>query len=299
MPSGSRKRGSSATSPRTPSTTTPRTSRRMLESRIMTLEDKLRSAAVIDAKELSADVVRVGSQVQVTRRQEQEADVTSSSARPRRTRRRTSSPTSRRSARRSWAASSDKGQGDPPQRQAARADGRQDRSRVAAVDRGVDLRAPRRPPPQAREPARGGRRAVPARLPGCDADRRREGAARRPGRRGGDGGATYAWPAASTPARGQGKMAFLDLVDRTGRIQLQARLDVLGDEACRTPARPAGPRRPDRRRRHDLQVPAAASSSPARRRLDRCWPKSLRPPPDDPLRPARTPRPASATASST
>jgi lysyl-tRNA synthetase, class II len=31
--------------------------------------------------------------------------------------------------------------------------------------------------------------------------------------------------------RGQGKMAFLDLVDRSGRIQLQARVDVLGDEA--------------------------------------------------------------------
>jgi transcription elongation factor GreA len=38
----------------------------MLESRIATLEDKLRSASVIDAKELSADVVRVGSQVAVT-----------------------------------------------------------------------------------------------------------------------------------------------------------------------------------------------------------------------------------------
>jgi lysyl-tRNA synthetase class 2 len=31
--------------------------------------------------------------------------------------------------------------------------------------------------------------------------------------------------------RGQGKMAFLDLVDRSGRIQLQARADVLGTEA--------------------------------------------------------------------
>ena len=31
--------------------------------------------------------------------------------------------------------------------------------------------------------------------------------------------------------RGQGKMAFLDLVDRSGRIQLQARSDVLGAEA--------------------------------------------------------------------
>jgi lysyl-tRNA synthetase class 2 len=31
--------------------------------------------------------------------------------------------------------------------------------------------------------------------------------------------------------RGQGKMAFLDVVDRSGRIQLQARADVLGAEA--------------------------------------------------------------------
>ena len=31
--------------------------------------------------------------------------------------------------------------------------------------------------------------------------------------------------------RGQGKMAFLDLVDRSGRIQIQARVDVLGPEA--------------------------------------------------------------------
>ena len=38
----------------------------MLEARIATLEDKLRSASVIDASELSADVVRVGSQVKVT-----------------------------------------------------------------------------------------------------------------------------------------------------------------------------------------------------------------------------------------
>jgi lysyl-tRNA synthetase class 2 len=30
--------------------------------------------------------------------------------------------------------------------------------------------------------------------------------------------------------RGQGKMAFLDLVDRSGRLQLQARVDVLGEE---------------------------------------------------------------------
>jgi transcription elongation factor GreA len=38
----------------------------MLEARIATLEDKLRSASVINASELSADVVRVGSQVHIT-----------------------------------------------------------------------------------------------------------------------------------------------------------------------------------------------------------------------------------------
>jgi len=34
--------------------------------------------------------------------------------------------------------------------------------------------------------------------------------------------------------RGQGKMAFLDLIDRSGRIQLQARADVLGAESMET-----------------------------------------------------------------
>ena len=37
----------------------------MLESRIASLEDKLRSASVIDATELSSDIVRVGSVVNV------------------------------------------------------------------------------------------------------------------------------------------------------------------------------------------------------------------------------------------
>jgi lysyl-tRNA synthetase class 2 len=42
--------------------------------------------------------------------------------------------------------------------------------------------------------------------------------------------ATYRVAGRLTPRRGQGKMAFLDLVDRSGRLQLQARLDVLGEE---------------------------------------------------------------------
>jgi lysyl-tRNA synthetase, class II len=41
---------------------------------------------------------------------------------------------------------------------------------------------------------------------------------------------TYRVAGRLTQRRGQGKMAFLDLVDRSGRIQLQARIDVLGEE---------------------------------------------------------------------
>jgi lysyl-tRNA synthetase class 2 len=42
--------------------------------------------------------------------------------------------------------------------------------------------------------------------------------------------ATYRVAGRLTQRRGQGKMAFLDLVDRSGRLQLQARIDVLGEE---------------------------------------------------------------------
>ena len=64
-PRGSRRRASSATSPRTPSTTTPRTSRRCSRRGSPQLEEKLRSATVIDASDLGTDVVRVGSVVHV------------------------------------------------------------------------------------------------------------------------------------------------------------------------------------------------------------------------------------------
>src|SRR4051794_25463691 len=74
----------------------------MLEARIATLEDKLRSASAIDAKELSADVVRVGSQVHV-KDDRARTSRTRSSGRRRPIRRPTGSPTSRRWVRRSWA----------------------------------------------------------------------------------------------------------------------------------------------------------------------------------------------------
>ncbi|MFL5845955.1 MAG: lysine--tRNA ligase [Solirubrobacteraceae bacterium] len=46
-----------------------------------------------------------------------------------------------------------------------------------------------------------------------------------------DTDATYRVAGRLSARRGQGKMAFLDLVDRSGRIQLQAKLDVLGEES--------------------------------------------------------------------
>ena len=58
--------------------------------------------------------------------------------------------------------------------------------------------------------------------------------------------------------RGQGKMAFLDLVDRSGRIQLQARVDVLGARGDGAAAG-AGSRRPDRGRRRRVHARAGAS----------------------------------------
>ena len=83
---------------------------------------------------------------------------------------------------------------------------------------------------QARAPARGRHRPVPARVRRRRADRRRcapRTRASRPARR---PTSRTASPAACAARRGQGKMAFLDLVDRSGRIQLQARVDVLGPE---------------------------------------------------------------------
>ena len=76
-----------------------------------------------------------------------------------------------------------------------------------------------------------GRRPVPAPLRGAGGDRR--GAGRPRGARGrartGDARVRVAGRLAAR--RGQGKVAFLDLDDRSGRIQLWASVDRLGEEA--------------------------------------------------------------------
>jgi lysyl-tRNA synthetase, class II len=51
---------------------------------------------------------------------------------------------------------------------------------------------------------------------------------------GGETTATHRVAGRLAARRGQGKMAFLDLVDRSGRIQLQARVDELGPERMQT-----------------------------------------------------------------
>ena len=71
----------------------------MLEARILTLEEKLRSATVVDSKDITTDVVGVGTAVNVKdEKSRQVGDSTRSSARPRPTRPRRSSRTSRPSA---------------------------------------------------------------------------------------------------------------------------------------------------------------------------------------------------------
>ena len=64
--------------------------------------------------------------------------------------------------------------------------------------------------------------------------------------------------------REAGRAAFLDLVDRSGRIQLLARVDELGEDGLARSGRPR-PRRPDRRRRgRDAHAPRRALAAAER-----------------------------------
>jgi len=220
----------------------------MLEARIAQLEDRLRSATVIDASDLGTDVVRVGSKVHVKDGDGKSATYTIVGS----------------------------AEAAPAERKALqRVAGRQGAGRPQVGRRGVDHDAPRRAAPEdhqdrsrvARHLAMG---EEPPEAGGADGsgdvlgDRRRKlerlraagvdpfphefggvepiaavraqhtdssQAPRRP--------SPTALPAGSPPVEVRAKMAFLDLVDRSGRIQLQARVDELG---CRSVGGVAGPR---------------------------------------------------------
>ena len=72
--------------------------------------------------------------------------------------------------------------------------------------------------------------------------------------------AAYRIAGRMTARRGHGGAAFIDLVDRSGKLQVHAKRDVLGEESLRAPDL-ARPGRPDRRGRHRLQVPAGRAVS--------------------------------------
>ncbi len=207
----------------------------MLEARIAALEDKLRSATVVDASDLGTDVVRVGL------------------GRPRQGRRRQVEQVHDRRLGRGQPGGDEAlqrvagGQG-PARPQAGRggqglhaarraqAQDHQDRRRRPSSGR------PRRPmdPPASRAAGHPpGASSSAARGAGSSRSRTQFAgvepiAAVRAAHAGLEAGeeteARHRVAGRLAARRGQGKMAFLDLVDRSGRIQLQARVDVLGAE---------------------------------------------------------------------
>ena len=174
---------------------------------------------------VDSDIVRVGSPSTSRTRSRQALQymiVGSTEADPSR---RSGSPTSRPSARRCSATRrATRSTVHAAPRQGPRAQDLQDRRRASATVT-ARRRSPtsRDPAAQARRAARRGHRAVPARLSGASqpiADG--QGAAR--GARPGEETDVRARVAGRLAARrGQGKAAFLDLVDRSGRMQLHAR----------------------------------------------------------------------------
>ena len=213
----------------------------MLEARIAQLEDKLRSASVIDATELDNDVVRVGTVVHVVdgdggRRKY--TIVGSAEAKPAEMKLSNESPVGKALIGRK---KGDERQVRHPQGR-AQAQDLQDRSRLAAwgsgpvgdqaTSRAQASSSPTCSPRAAKSWRRCGPSGVepfPQTFPGSRRSASvRDAHARPRGRRGDRRSHRLAGRLAAR--RGQGKMAFLDLVDRSGRIQLQARVDELGPE---------------------------------------------------------------------
>ena len=240
----------------------------MLEARIAALEDKLRSATVVDASDLGTDVVRVGSVVHVkdeAGKANKYTIVGSAEAKPAEAKLSNESPVGK--------ALIGRKRGDEvtfttPARRAQAQDHQDRRRRVRPP--GCTARGRTRPDgcaPDAPRDARRRRSSRPCAPPASSRSRTSSTASSRsppcapPTRswsRGEETDGSHRVAGRLAARRGQGKMAFLDLVDRSGRIQLQARVDVLGAEAMER-LLVARPRRPDRRRRHRLRARAAAS----------------------------------------
>ena len=170
----------------------------MLEARIAQLEEKLRSATVIDASDLDTDVVRVGTTVHVIDGDGEKLKYTivgSAEAKPAEMKLSNESPVGKALVGRKQGR---RGRVRHPAGR-AQAQDHEDRSRLSprrarpvatmtTPPRSEPRRRLRRAPPEAGGAARGRHRPVPARLSRRRADRRGARGARGPRRRRGDGG---------------------------------------------------------------------------------------------------------------
>ena len=209
----------------------------MLETRIATLEEKLRSATgdrPADSRPTSFGSARTST----SRTRPASRPSTRSSARPRPTPPRAKlsneSPVGKALLGRKrgdevvivHARSGERASSRSP-RSTSRRHNRAWAARVSDASDGADeLLAARRRKLEALRDA--GVDPFPHEFDGCRADRGRPRGARRPRSRARRPRRAYRVAGRLAARRGQGKMAFLDLVDRSGRIQLQARDDVLG-----------------------------------------------------------------------
>ena len=237
---------------------------------------KLRSATVIDAKELSTDVVRVGSAVHVKDEKTASRSSTRSSARPRPNPPRASSPTSRRSAgaHRPQAGRRRRGQRSPAARRASSRSPRstsrrsRDDGRGAAgpASRRAELLAARRAQARARcAPTASTRSRTPSRA--SSRSRTVQARPRRPARRRGDRRALPRRRPPRTPAAARAR--WRSSTSSTARAGSSCRRapTCSARSAMAPPARPR-PRRPRRRRRPRLPL-APRRALAARRGLRR------------------------------
>ena len=231
----------------------------MLEARIASLEEKLRSASVIDASELDSDVVRVGSLVSVkdegSGKSLKYTIVGSTEANPSENRLSNESPVGKALLGRK---KGDTVEVHAAQRQDPRAQDHQDRRRVS------DEAAPAVGGGEAEILAARRRKLEELRAAGIDpfphefagvvpiAQAREGHDDLEPG---GETETRVRVAGRLAARRGQGKAIFLDLVDRSGRIQLLGPAQRARRGGVRAAAR-ARPRRPDR-------APTARSSARA------------------------------------
>ena len=204
----------------------------MLEARIASLEDKLRSASVIDATELSQR--RRARRLAGRRRGRGSGKalpytiVGSTEADPAANRLSNESPVGKALLGRKQGdvvtslPSGKRASSGSPRSTSRHVEGRRRESGDAsrAAPRASSTRCARRASTRSR-----------TLRPGRDADRRGQGAASRGSSRGEETDERVRVAGRIAARRGQGKAAFLDLVDRSGRMQLHARADVLGEES--------------------------------------------------------------------